>query len=230
MNYTLPKLPYSYDALVPYIDAKTMEIHYTKHHQGYVDKLNAALKNAPQFSSISRLRQDSGAQAIKTSADMTPDEQQSLQQLIKNLDSLPIDLRVDIQNQGGGHLNHTFFWNILTPKSTKEPIGNVADEIKKHFGMFSSFQERFNKAAQTLFGSGWAWLVITKDGSLKIVTTQNQDNPISRDEFPILGLDVWEHAYYLSYQNRRPEYILAWWQVVNWEMVEQHYQTWLNRH
>lgn len=206
MNYTLPKLPYSYDALVPYIDAKTMEIHYEKHHQGYVDKLNAALKNAPEFSD------------------------KPLEQLIKNLDSLPIDLRVDIQNQGGGHLNHSFFWQILTPKSSKESMGDVAIEIKKHFGNFIPFQEKFNKAAQTLFGSGWAWLVIEKNGTLKITTTKNQDNPISGGEFPILGLDVWEHAYYLSYQNRRIDYISAWWNVINWEMVEQHYQTWRNQH
>lgn len=205
MNYTLPKLPYAYDALTPYIDAKTMELHYEKHHQGYVDKLNAALKNASEFS------------------------QKPLEDLIKNLDSLPTDIRVDVQNQGGGHLNHSFFWNILTPKSTQEPMGNVAAEIKKYFGTFTLFQEKFNKAAQTLFGSGWAWLVVGKNGTLKITTTSNQDNPISDGEFPILGLDVWEHAYYLSYQNRRSDYISAWWHVVNWEMVEVHLQTGKNQ-
>lgn len=199
MKYTLPVLPYSYDALSPYIDAKTMEIHHTKHHQGYIDKLNAVLSMHPEMSN-------------------TP-----VEKMLSDLSKVPEDIRLAVQNQGGGHVNHSFFWQLMK-KGGSQAKGLIADEIQKVFGTMNVFQQQFNKEAQNLFGSGWAWLCVDKNGTLKIVATKNQDSPISQGLTPILGLDVWEHAYYLSYQNRRPDYIAAWWRVVNWEMVEELYR------
>jgi Fe-Mn family superoxide dismutase len=184
MKYELPKLPYAYDALEPYLDAKTMEIHYTKHHQTYVTKLNEALDKHPEIAD------------------------KPLEELLKSLDTVPEDIRMAIRNHGGGHTNHSFFWTIMDPKDGNgEPI---ADVLK--------FKEEFTKAATGVFGSGWAWLVMDK-GKLSVVATPNQDSPIMKGQKPVLGLDVWEHAYYLKYQNKRPDYIEAWWNVVNWNEV-----------
>jgi len=202
MAFTLPALPYSYDALEPYIDARTMEIHHSKHHGGYVDNLNAAIANYPEFSN------------------------KSLEELIGGLQQLPEAIRTAVRNNGGGHWNHSFFWEIMTPNASKKPSGELLKAIEAHFGTFEQFQEAFTKAALTRFGSGWAWLVVT-EGVLKIGSTPNQDNPLmDLSEFkgrPILGIDVWEHAYYLKYQNRRGEYIQNWWNVVNWDKVTEHY-------
>jgi Fe-Mn family superoxide dismutase len=200
MKYELPKLPYAYDALEPYIDAKTMEIHYTKHHQTYVNKLNEALDKHPEI------------------ADKPLDE------LLANLDAVPEDIRTAVRNHGGGHANHSFFWTIMGPQGAgvgKEPEGKIADEIIAAFGDVAKFKEEFAKAAAGVFGSGWAWLVIGADGKLAITSTPNQDSPITKHQKPLLGLDVWEHAYYLKYQNKRPDYIDAWWNVVNWSAVNE---------
>lgn len=198
MNHTLPKLPYAYDALEPYIDAHTMEIHHTKHHQTYIDKLNAAVK---------------GHQELETL---------SAEQLIRNLSETPETIRTAVRNHGGGHVNHSFFWPLL--KKEIAPAGPVIDAIKRKFGSFDEFKESFSNAAGLLFGSGWAWLAIDR-GELTIVTTANQDNPMSQDQKPVLGLDVWEHAYYLRYQNRRAEYIAAFFNVINWDKVNEHFQS-----
>src|SRR3989344_1390800 len=195
-KFTLAELPYPYNALEPYLDAKTMEIHYTKHHQTYVDKLNAALND---FENLL---------------------QQSLETLLKNWSTLPEAVRLPVRNFGGGHLNHTLFWESLQ-KGGSKPSEKLEATLKKSFGSFSKFQEEFSAKAASLFGSGWAWLVQESNGSLMIIQTANQDNPImTMSVRPLLGLDVWEHAYYLKYQSRRPEYIDAWWHVVNWEEVE----------
>lgn len=199
MSHTLPRLPYAYDALEPYIDAKTMEIHHTKHHQAYIDKLNLAL-------------QDSPAELVGM----------SVEQLILNLDAIPEDIRTAVRNHGGGHANHSMFWQLMTdPASAKASAGKaveVLDAITQSFGSFEDFKKAFADAALARFGSGWAWLV--KDGGkLAIMSTANQDSPLSEGKTPILGLDVWEHAYYLHYQNKRPDYIEAFWNVVNWEEV-----------
>ena len=199
MFYTLPPLPYAYDALEPYIDARTMEIHHNKHHQAYIDNLNAALAKHPQIAEI------------------------PLYDLLSNLDQVPHDIRTAVQNNGGGHYNHTFFWPIMSPNGGGEPKGRLADEINKNFGSFETFKERFNTAAKSVFGSGWAWLGIDKTGQLVIISMPNQNAPLMQGLKPILGLDVWEHAYYLKYQNKRPDYITAWWSVVNWDQVEEHY-------
>lgn len=198
MNHTLPKLPYAYDALEPYIDARTMEIHHTKHHQTYIDKLNAAVK---------------GHQELETL---------SAKQLIRNLSETPETIRTAVRNHGGGHVNHSFFWPLL--KKDIAPAGPVIDAIKRKFGSFDEFKESFSNAAGLLFGSGWAWLAIDR-GELTIVTTANQDNPMSQGHKPVLGLDVWEHAYYLRYQNRRAEYIAAFFNVINWDKVNEHFQS-----
>lgn len=206
MEYQLPKLNYSYEALEPHIDAKTMEIHYTKHHQAYVDKLNEAISSA-------------GYAAPKNVDD-----------LISDLDKVPEKIRTTVRNNGGGHANHSFFWEILSPNGGKEPTGKLAEAIKKTFGSFDAFKEKFNEAAKTRFGSGWAWLCVNpEDKSLYIDSTPNQDSPLMKGVvktvgIPILGLDVWEHAYYLHYQNRRPDYIAAFWKVVDWKKVEENYQ------
>lgn len=198
MSHTLPTLPYAFSALEPYIDAKTMEIHYTKHHQAYIDNLNKALDKHPEL------------------------HEKSVEELVADLDMVPEDIRGAVRNHGGGHLNHSMFWVVLAPNAGGEPKGKLFDAITATFGSFASFQEQFASASAGRFGSGWGWLVV--DGKkLSIVSTANQDNPITEGKTPILGLDVWEHAYYLHYQNRRADYIKAFWNVVNWKEVEQRY-------
>lgn len=198
--FKLPELPYAYDALEPYIDALTMEIHYTKHHQAYIDNLNNALKNYPDL------------------------QKKSLEDILTHLNNIPEAIRTTVRNNGGGHENHSFFWPLMSKKGGGEPKGSVGKEIGTDFGSFDAFKEQFNAAAKGVFGSGWAWLVVDKNGKLLITSTPNQDSPITNGQTPILGLDVWEHAYYLKYQNKRPDYIGAWWNVVNWEQVEENYQ------
>ncbi|MGB8467987.1 MAG: superoxide dismutase [Candidatus Babeliales bacterium] len=196
MPFSLPKLPYAYDALEPYIDARTMEIHYTGHHQAYINNVNAALEKFP---------------ALQT---------KTVEQLLTDLNAIPEEIRVAVRNNGGGHYNHTLFWQMMKPNSEKKPVGTISTAIDKKFGSFATMQEQFNAAAKTVFGSGWAWLVLNKQGDLAVEKTANQDSPISTGSRVLLGLDVWEHAYYLKYQNKRPDYITAWWSVVNWEFVE----------
>lgn len=199
MSFTLPVLPYSYDALEPHIDAQTMEIHYTKHHQAYVTNLN----NAVSGSAL---------------------EGKSLEELLKNVDSLPVVVR----NNAGGHWNHTFFWNLLSPKASVAPTGKLAAAINKKWGNLDAFKAAFNQAAMGRFGSGWAWLCVEASGELEICSTANQDNPLMPNVGcsgqPILGLDVWEHAYYLKYQNRRAEYVEAFWKVLDWKVVENKFE------
>ncbi len=198
MSHTLPALPYAFDALEPHIDARTMEIHYTKHHQTYVDKLNAALDAHPAL------------------------HEKTVEELVADLDMVPEDIRGAVRNHGGGHLNHSMFWDLLAPGGGK-PGGKLAEAMTKTFGSFDAFVTQFSDAAANRFGSGWAWLVL--DGKdLAIVSTANQDNPITDGKTPILGIDVWEHAYYLKYQNKRPDYVKAFWQVVNWKEVEKRYE------
>lgn len=197
MSYQLPELPYAYNALEPHIDARTMEIHHSKHHAAYTNNLNAALEGR--------------------------DINKSIEALLKNLSDLPADIQTVVRNNGGGFYNHNLFWKGLTPSGSREPVGDLAGAIVDAFGSVESFKEQFNKAAATRFGSGWAWLVI-EGGKLAVVSTANQDSPISDGKEVILGLDVWEHAYYLNYQNRRPDYIQAFWNVVSWEEAEKRYQ------
>lgn len=196
MNHQLPELPYAYDALEPYFDARTMEIHHTKHHQTYVDKLNAAIK---------------GQEALQG---------KSAEDLLKNLESVPESIRTAVRNHGGGHANHSFWWPML--KKDVAFGGPIADAVNKQFGGFDSFKEKFSNTAALLFGSGWTWLVVNQ-GQLEMVATPNQDNPVSLGKTPVMGIDVWEHAYYLKYQNRRPEYIDAFFNVVNWNRVNDIY-------
>ena len=196
MAHTLPNLPYPSDALEPYLDKETMTIHHTKHHQTYVDKLNAALEGQPDL------------QAKK------------VEDLIANLNSIPENIRTAVRNHGGGHANHSFFWPIL--KKDVGISGEIAKALDTKFGGFDKFKELFSNAAAGVFGSGWAWLVVS-NGQLEIVSTPNQDNPLSQGKKPVLGIDVWEHAYYLKYQNRRPDYIKAFFNVINWEKVNEHY-------
>lgn len=198
-KFELPELPYAYDALEPHIDQETMNIHHTKHHNTYVTKLNAALEGH---------------------ADL---QDKSLEELLQNLDSLPSDIQTAVRNNGGGHANHTLFWTILSPNGGGEPTGELAEKIKEAFGSFDQFKEDFAAAGAGRFGSGWAWLVV-KNGNLEITSTPNQDTPVMEGVTPILGLDVWEHAYYLKYQNRRPDYINAFWNVVNWDEVSKRYE------
>lgn len=200
MTFTQPELNYAFDALEPHFDARTMEIHYTKHHAGYVANLNAAVKG-------------------------TEWEDKTVEELICNLDTLPDDMRTAVRNNGGGHWNHSMFWTIIGPDAGGSPSGELATSIESTFGSFDNFKDAFAKAASTRFGSGWAWLTVDGDGTLAICSCANQDNPLMSDVgisgcTPILGLDVWEHAYYLHYQNRRPDYINAWWSVLNWSAVE----------
>ena len=200
MTFTLPELPYSYDALEPNIDARTMEIHYTKHHAAYVAKLNAAIEG-------------------------TEWEDKSIDEIVKNLEKLPENIRGAVRNNGGGHWNHSFFWNIMSPEGGDGPSGELANAIDESFGSLDKFKEEFANAAATRFGSGWAWLTVDGEGKLCVCSSANQDNPWMKDQgmcgcTPILGLDVWEHAYYLNYQNRRPDYVSAWWNVVNWAEVD----------
>jgi Fe-Mn family superoxide dismutase len=199
MPYEVPPLPYDYGALEPHIDEQTMRLHHDKHHQTYVDKANAAL-------------------------DGTEWADRPIEEVLQSLDRLPEDKRTVVRNNGGGHYNHTLFWEIIGPGAGGEPTGEIADAIEQAFGTFDAFKEEFSTAATNQFGSGWAWLV--GDGSsVTITTTPNQDSPIIQGQTPILGLDVWEHAYYLKYQNRRPEYIQAWWNVVNWQKVAERLAT-----
>ncbi len=195
----LPKLPYAYDALEPYIDTKTMTIHHTKHHQAYIDRFAAVLASDPAL------------------ANKTPE------QLLRDLASVPEKSRPIVQNHGGGHLNHCLFWEILGPGKGGEPKGKLGDAIKSKFNSFANFKETFTNAAMTRFGSGWAWLAVGKDG-LEVLSTANQDSPLSLGKTPVLGLDVWEHAYYLHYQNRRAEYVTAWWNIVNWDAVAKKFE------
>lgn len=198
--YKLPPLPYDFGALEPYIDALTMEIHHDKHHATYVANLNKALENYPELA------------------------KKPIEQLIAELDKLPEAIRTAVRNNGGGHLNHSMFWLMMKKNGGGNPKGTVAEEIKKHFNDFAAFQEKFNAAAKGVFGSGWAWLCIDQDGKLVVTSTHNQDSPVTQGLHPILGLDVWEHAYYLKYQNKRPDYISAWWHVINWDDVEENYR------
>ncbi len=195
MPFTLPDLPYPFNALEPHIDAKTMEIHHDKHHGTYVTKLNAALEKAPSF------------------------QGRPIEEILKSLDSIPADVRGAVRNHGGGHLNHSLFWKMLSPKGGGKPAGALSNAIDKSFGSFDSFKEMFVNAATNLFGSGWAWLASDTSGKLSVVALPNQDSPVSQGLKPLLGLDVWEHAYYLKYQNKRPDYITAFWNIVSWEQV-----------
>ncbi len=195
MPFTLPALPYAYDALEPHIDARTMEIHHTKHHQTYVNNLNAALEKAPQL------------------------EGKSLDDLMRGISSVPEAVRTAVRNNGGGHWNHSMFWELMGPQKGGEPKGRIGEAIKSSFGDVTKFKEQFTAAGTGRFGSGWAWLIDEGNGKLSITSTPNQDNPLMEGKKAIMGLDVWEHAYYLKYQNRRPDYIAAWWNVVNWDAV-----------
>ena len=198
MAFALPPLPYDFAALEPHIDAKTMEIHHGKHHQTYVNNLNAAIEKAPELAS------------------------KSLDDLMRGVNKVPEAVRTAVRNNGGGHWNHSMFWQIMAPKAGGEPGGNLGPAIKSAFGDFAKFREQFSAAGVGRFGSGWAWLINT-GGKLSITSTPNQDNPLMEGQKPIMGLDVWEHAYYLKYQNRRPDYIQAWWNVVNWKEVEKRF-------
>jgi len=195
MAFTLPDLPYPFNALEPHIDAKTMEIHHDKHHGTYVAKLNAALEKAPTF------------------------QNKPIEEILKSLDAVPADVRGAVRNHGGGHLNHSLFWKLLSPKGGGKPTGALAAAIDSAFGGFDAFKDQFSAAAANLFGSGWAWLCADGSGKLSIVSLPNQDSPVSQGLKPVLGLDVWEHAYYLKYQNKRPDYIAAFWNIVSWEQV-----------
>jgi Fe-Mn family superoxide dismutase len=197
MSHILPELPYFHDALEPFIDAQTMEIHHGKHHQTYVDKLNAALKGNEKL------------------------EKLAVDQLLRNLKEVPENIQAAVRNHGGGHYNHSFFWPTL--KKDVAAAGPAVDAIVSKFGTFNKFKDDFSNSAALLFGSGWAWLVYDQ-GELEIVTTPNQNSPVSQGKVPILGIDVWEHAYYLKYQNRRPDYIAAFFNVINWEKINEHYE------
>lgn len=198
MAFELPKLPYAEDALEPYIDAQTMNIHHTKHHQAYITNLNAAIEKHPELAG------------------------KSLEELLSDLNAIPEDIRMAVRNHGGGTYNHNLFWEIMAPKTGGTPPEALIRALEASFGSFDAFKDEFTKAATTRFGSGWAWLVKRGDG-LAVVSTANQDTPLSEGMTPILGLDVWEHAYYLKYQNRRPEYISNWWNVVHWDEVSKRY-------
>ncbi len=198
MAYTLPDLPYAKDALEPHIDAKTMEIHHGKHHQGYVDKLNKALEGSPMAN-------------------------KPVEEVLKNINDVPQDKRQAVINNGGGHANHSLFWQIMAPNAGGKPDGDLAKAIETDLGGFDKFQADFADAAAGRFGSGWAWLVVDGGGKLQVTSTANQDSPLMDGHTPILGVDVWEHAYYLNYQNRRPDYVKSWWNVVNWPKVAEFY-------
>ncbi len=197
MAHEVPPLPYDYAALEPYIDAQTMTLHHDKHHAAYVTNLNNALQKHPELQS------------------------KSAEQLLRDIKSVPEDIRTAVRNNGGGHVNHTMFWQIMKPKGGGPPSGKIAEEIKQTFGSFEDFQKLFNETGTKQFGSGWVWLVRNSGGKLQVLSTPNQDNPMMDGHSPIMGNDVWEHAYYLKYQNRRPEYLNAWWNVVNWDEINQ---------
>jgi superoxide dismutase, Fe-Mn family len=200
MAYEVPPLPYDYSALEPYIDTQTMQLHHDKHHAAYVNNLNAAIQSNAQFASL------------------------PVEQLIQRLNELPENIRTAVRNNGGGHANHSMFWQIMTPNGGGQPGGDLANAINSTFGSFDQFKAAFNDAGVKRFGSGWAWLILDRNGNLQVTSTANQDSPLMEGNFPIMGNDVWEHAYYLKYQNRRPEYLNAWWNVVNWNVIEKRYQ------
>ncbi len=199
MKHELPDLPYAYDALEPYISKEIMMLHHDKHHAAYVKNLNDALE---KYSYL---------------------QGKTAEELLKDLDAVPEEIRMAVRNNGGGHVNHSMFWQIMKPSGGGEPSGKLAEEINKYFGSFAEFQAKFNDAGAKRFGSGWVWLFRTKDGTLDVLSTANQDNPMSDGHFPIIGNDVWEHAYYLQYKNVRPDYLKAWWNVVNWNEVEKRF-------
>jgi Fe-Mn family superoxide dismutase len=201
--YSLPQLSCPYDALEPYIDKMTMEIHHTKHHQAYINNLNSALEKYSEFHNL------------------------ELEEILRNLDQLPEEIKTAVRNNGGGHYNHSLFWEIMGPNGGGEPKGKLKEEIEKNFGSFEEFKKLFSETAIKHFGSGWAWLVITSDKKLKVYSMLNQDSPLMNGDIPIMGLDVWEHAYYLKYQNRRAEYVEAWWHVVNWNKIEENLSKYL---
>lgn len=201
MSFILPELSYGYDALEPHIDAQTMEIHHSKHHAGYVSKLNAALEGHPDL------------------------QAKGIEDILTDLGSVPEEIRTAVRNNGGGHANHTLFWNVMGPGGGGVPGAALANAISSTFNSIDGFKDKFSAAASTRFGSGWAWLAVGSAGNLEILSTPNQDTPLSEGLRPILGLDVWEHAYYLKYQNRRPDYIAAWWNVINWSQVEASFET-----
>lgn len=194
--FQLPELPYKFDALEPYIDAATVEIHYTKHHAAYLKNLNTALEAHPQFFN------------------------KSIQEILADLNQIPAEIRTTVRNNGGGYLNHMIYWEIMGPSCGGEPKGSIAEGIQRFFGSFENFKTLFEKEGMTRFGSGWAWLSKKQDGSLILHSTPNQDSPYSEGLYPVMGVDVWEHAYYLKYQNRRAEYLSNWWNLVNWEEIE----------
>lgn len=202
--FTLAPLPYDYKALEPHIDEATMRIHHTKHHQAYIDNANKALEEVPEL------------------------QKYTLEELLVNLEKLPESVRVRLQNNAGGNFNHTLFWMMMTPGAQELPTGKLADAIDASLGSFAAFKESFNKAAQIRFGSGWAWLCVNTEKKLVVTSTANQDTPLAMGLFPILGLDVWEHAYYLKYQNKRMDYITAWWSTINWQLVTELYEKSLN--
>ena len=199
MTYTLPDLPYAYDALEPYIDEETMHLHHDKHHNTYVTNLNAAIEKYPELG------------------------EKTVEELLSDMDAVPTDIKTAVRNNGGGHANHSFFWEIMAPNAGGEPTGAIKEAINEAFGDFSSFKEEFKKAAAGRFGSGWAWLVM-ENGKLAFTSTANQDSPLMEGKTPILGLDVWEHAYYLKYKNVRPDYIAAFWNVINWDEVNKRFE------
>ncbi|EIY5794047.1 TPA: superoxide dismutase [Enterococcus faecium] len=199
MTYTLPDLPYAYDALEPYIDEETMHLHHDKHHNTYVTNLNSAIEKYPELG------------------------EKTIEELLSDMDAIPTDIKTAVRNNGGGHANHSFFWEIMAPNAGGEPTGEIKEAINEAFGGFSSFKEEFKKAAAGRFGSGWAWLVM-ENGKLAITSTANQDSPLMEGKTPILGLDVWEHAYYLKYKNVRPDYIAAFWNVINWDEVNKRFE------
>ena len=200
MPHQLPELPYAPDALEPHIDTRTMEIHHGKHHAAYVAKLNAALEGHPEF------------------------RDRPLEQLLADLEQVPEGIRTAVRNNGGGHYNHSLFWSLMGPGGGGDPRGPVAEAIARDFGSFQAMVERFNSAGAGQFGSGWAWLVWTPEGRLEVMSTPNQDSPLSVGRIPVLGNDVWEHAYYLKYQNRRPDYLAAWWNTINWQAVNDRFE------
>lgn len=200
MAFEVPALPYDYNALEPYIDEQTMHLHHDKHHQAYVTNLNNALQGQGQLESM------------------------SAEDLLRNINSVPEGIRTAVRNNGGGHVNHSMFWAIMKPNGGGEPSGDLANAINSTFGSFDAFKTQFNDAGAKRFGSGWAWLVMDNSGKLSVISTANQDSPSMDGLYPIMGNDVWEHAYYLKYQNRRPDYLAAWWNVVNWDEVARRYQ------
>jgi Fe-Mn family superoxide dismutase len=200
MPFELPPLPYDYTALEPYIDEQTMHLHHDKHHQAYVTNLNNALQGQDAFANL------------------------SIEDLVRRINEVPENIRTAVRNNGGGHVNHTMFWEIMTPGGAKEPTGDLASAINQTFGSFDAFKTAFNDAGTKRFGSGWAWLVVAQGGALQALSTANQDSPLMDGQYPVMGNDVWEHAYYLKYQNRRPEYLAAWWNVVNWDEVAKRYE------